>query len=139
MEDRTVYIFVRSELSDGDREIQSLHAMYTMCQQFQPDFVDPRMITKEALSRKAFDRLLAKLLTSPVRFSAYSDPDHLDWGVTSVVTPPLTETESLPLANYRLRKYSAVAQDQSTSALPTQAAQEDGGSSPSSGASFNCT
>ncbi len=125
LDDCTIYVFVRGDLPEEQQLVQAAHAVFNMARKTVPYFVgepafsesqkgEPRIVALDGgSSEKAFSKTLRKLgsnLTSDrigvVQYVEYVDPDHPEWGVTAIATLPLTKEQSLPLANYRLRRYS---------------------------------
>jgi hypothetical protein len=107
LDDCTVYLFVRGDLKEEDQMIQANHAMYKMATLFNAEYGTVRIVALDGGSSvKAFKKTMAKLFDAKIPHSEYVDPDKPDWGITAIATVPLTKEESLPLSNYRLRRYS---------------------------------
>lgn len=118
LDDCTIYVFVRGDLKEEDQMVQAMHAVFNMAK-FARFFLnewrganagEPRIIMLDGgQSEKAFQKTYRKLCDGmlPVKmFAEYKDPDKLELGVTAIATIPLTKEQSLPLANYRLRRYA---------------------------------
>lgn len=107
LDDMAVYFFVRGDLREEDQMVQFGHAMFEMVASYGPAFAKYRIVGLDGgSSDKAFGKTLSKLIDRRVAHTEYSDPDHPEWGVTAIVTVPLMKEQALPLANYRLRRYS---------------------------------
>lgn len=105
--DLTIYVFVRGDLAEEDQMVQSMHAVFKMTAIQRPDFGDLRIVALDGgSSEKAFSRTLRRIRETQIEHVEYIDSDHREWGVTAAATAPLTKEQSLPLANYRLRRYS---------------------------------
>jgi hypothetical protein len=118
LDDKTIYVFVRGDLPEERQMVQAMHAVFRMCH-----FVaghkndlpgDPRIVVLDGgQSERAFRKTYRKLcdgLLPQTWFIEYKDSDALELGVTAIATTPLTKGQSLPLANYRLRRYSPPAE-----------------------------
>lgn len=120
-----VYFFVRGDLREEDQMVQATHAILEMAMKFEPAFSRYRIVGLDGgQSEKAFNKTRRKMNDRKITHVEYADPDYPDWGVTAIATIPLTEEEALPLRNYRLRRYSPVAQSQSVVSLSSGSASE---------------
>lgn len=136
MDDYTVYLFVRQDLSEQDQKIQLCHAVFKMAALLRHGLIDLKMVELDGgLTQKAFDRTRRRLNEKHLQAIEYSDSDHPEWGITAIATAPLSKEQALPLENYRLRRSSPLAQGQSVVAAVTDSGK-DGGSYPSGRA--NC-
>lgn len=107
LDESAVYFFVRSTLSEEDQMVQVSHAILEMALAYDPGFAKYRIIGLDGgQSEKSFNKLCHKLHTGTIPHVKYADPDHSELGVTAIATVPLTKEQALPLANYRLRRYS---------------------------------
>lgn len=111
LDDRTIYVFMRGGLKEEDQMVQAMHAVFNMARfAHAPASGEPRIVALDGgQSEKAFQKTYRKLCAGMLPaslFVEYKDPDKLEFGVTAVCTVPLTKEQSLPLANYRLRRYS---------------------------------
>lgn len=116
LNEATIYIFVRGDLKEEDQLVQAAHAVFAMArsQVLKDAHGEPRIVALDGGSReKAFARTLRRISTAIILHTVYTDPDKLELGPTAAATAPLTREQSVPLANYRLRRYSPVAQQQS--------------------------
>lgn len=145
LDDKTIYVFVRGDLPEEQQLVQAAHVVLSFGMAYgymkSPDWCaiagEPRIIALDGgSSEQALQRTYRKLTEKKIPIRMYTDPDTPEIGITAMVTGPLTKEQSLPLANYRLRRYSAVAQDQSVADAPKKLSAEGGGSSPSGGAKF---
>lgn len=159
LDDLAIYFFVRGDLREEHQMAQLAHAMFEMTSQYDPAFAKYRIIGLDGgSSEKAFNKTRQKLNNRGVPHIEYSDPDFPAWGVSAIVTIPLTQEQAQPLANYRLRHYSppsvssaevaldgqrganlnaCVAQTGSTEHLATN--QEVAGAIPAASSSLNCS
>lgn len=111
LDDCTIYIFMRADLSEEDQVVQSNHAIFEMAVLLTPGEGRPSIVALDGgSSEKAFAKTLRKIREKQIAHVAYTDPDQPHLGITAIATGPLTKEQSLPLANYRLRRYSPVAQ-----------------------------
>lgn len=119
LDDKTIYVFVRGDLPEEQQLVQAAHAVFHMARIAGPSIRtevpgEPRIIMLDGgQSEKAFQRTYRKLcdgMLPPKLFAEYKDPDKLELGVTAVATIPLTKEQALPLASYRLRRYSPPAE-----------------------------
>lgn len=107
LDDLAVYFFVRGDLREEDQMVQVSHAILEMALTYDPAFAKYRIVGLDGgQSEQAFNKTRRKLNDRQVPHVEYSDPDFPDWGVTALVTIPLTQEQALPLKNYRLRRYS---------------------------------
>jgi hypothetical protein len=105
--DCTIYVFVRGDLPEEDQMVQAMHAIFKMTASQRPDFGDLRIVALDGgSSEKAFAKTLRRICEAQIEHAEYIDSDRKEWGVTAIATAPLTKEQSLPLANYRLRRYS---------------------------------
>lgn len=117
LDDKTIYVFVRGDLPEEQQLVQAAHAVFNMAIFARKEIADsngePRIVALDGgQSEKAFQKTYRKFCagTLPANlFAEYKDPDQLELGVTAIATIPLTKEQSLPLANYRLRRYSPPA------------------------------
>lgn len=138
LDDKTIYVFVRGDLAEEQQMVQAAHAVFNMARTRGWPSGEPRIIALDGgSSEKALAKTQRKLGAAYAYndFVCYVDPDAPERGVTAIATVPLSKEQALPLANYRLRRYSAVVQEQNTTGLATKPPAEVGGSSPSGGAS----
>lgn len=132
LDDLAVYVFVRQDLSEQDQRLQFAHAVLEMACLYRPAHAKYRLVELDGgESEKAFRRTVRKMPERKVGHVIYSDPDHPEWGETAIATVPLTQDQALPLANYRLRRNSPVAQSQSNAEPTPDGAAEVGGADPS--------
>lgn len=112
LDDCTIYVFVRGDLPEEQQLVQVSHAVFNMARTKGWPSGEPRIVALDGgSSEKAFNRTLRKLIgTVYPDYVAYTDPDTPELGVTAIATIPLTKDQSLPLANYRLRRYSPPAE-----------------------------
>lgn len=107
LDDMAVYFFVRGDLREEDQAVQLVHATLEMSATYDPAFAKYRVVGLDGgQSEQAFNKTRRKMNDRKVPHIEYSDPDFPQWGVTAIVTIPLTKEQALPLANYRLRRYS---------------------------------
>lgn len=107
LDDCTIYLFVRGDLREEDQAIQLAHAVFKMTALIHPGYGDVKMVALDGgSSEKAFSKALRKIKEAQLQHAEYSDSDHPEWGITAIATAPLNKEQSLPLANYRLRRYS---------------------------------
>lgn len=105
-----VYFFVRGDLREEDQMVQAMHAVLEMAMNYDPAFARYRVVGLDGgQSEQAFNKTRRKMNDRQVPHVEYSDPDFPEWGVTAIATIPLTKEQALPLANYRLRRYSPPA------------------------------
>lgn len=119
LDDKTIYVFVRGDLAEEQQLVQAAHAVFTMAWNHSAIWAgnnplplggEPRIVALDGgYSDKAFQKTYRKLTEKLIGLVAYSDPDLPDLGMTAMVTGPLTKEQALPLANYRLRRYSPPA------------------------------
>lgn len=120
-DDCTIYVFVRGDLKEEDQLIQGMHAVAkvialrpairqneTIVRAWgEPKLADWKIVALDGgASESALRRTARKITEKGVTFVEYSDSDMPELGITALATPPLNSRESLPLANYRLRRYS---------------------------------
>ena len=121
LDDLAIYFFVRGDLREEDQMVQFGHAMFEMMSIYDPAFAKYRVVGLDGgVSEKAFNRTRQKLNNRQVPHVEYADPDHKEWGVTAIVTIPLTKEQALPLANYRLRRCSPPSEARAEVALNGQ-------------------
>ena len=121
LDDLAVYFFVRGDLREEDQMIQMGHAVLEMALSYDPAFAKYRMIGLDGgQSEQAFNRTRRKMNDRHVPHVEYTDPDHQEWGVTAIVTIPLTQEQASPLRNYRLRRYSPPSEASAEVALDGQ-------------------
>lgn len=107
LDDMAVYFFVRGDLREEDQMVQVNHAILEMALTYDPAFAKYRIIGLDGgQSEQAFNKTRRKMNDRQVPHVEYCDPDFPQWGVTAIATIPLTKEQALPLANYRLRRYS---------------------------------
>jgi hypothetical protein len=70
---------------------------------------------------RALAKALRKMQDAGIPHFAWADPDHPEWGMTSIATAPLVGEQRAPLANYRLAPVVTTAS--------TAASNADGASS----------
>lgn len=121
MDDLTIYMFVRGDLREEDQAIQLAHAVFKMTALLAPGYGNVRMVALDGgSSEKAFAKTLRRIKEAQIQHAEYSDSDRPEWGITAIATAPLTQEQSLPLANYRLRRYSPPAEASAAVALDGQ-------------------
>jgi hypothetical protein len=107
MSDLAIYVFVRGDLPEEDQLVQAAHAIFKMTACYLPDSADLRIVALDGgSSEKAFFKTLRRLQDAQIAHATYCDSDKPEWGITAIATVPLDREQSLPLANYRLRRYS---------------------------------
>jgi hypothetical protein len=107
LNDKAVYVFVRQDLSEGDQRIQLAHAVLDIAMRNQIEWADYRIIELDGgADRKAFQRTVRNMQGRGIEYIVYHDSDRKELGDTAIATMPLSKEESLPLANYRLRRNS---------------------------------
>lgn len=116
MEDITIYVFVRGDLSEEDQMVQALHAVQYGTHYFYvnsgwtPD--NPKIVALDGgSSERAFMRTESKLKKKGLRIWTYCDSDHPEWGITAMCTDPLDPIRASVLSNYRLRRYAPIEQE----------------------------
>lgn len=113
LDDRTIYVFVRGDLAEEHQLVQAAHAVFNMArtQVLKAAEGEPRIVALDGgSSPKAFAKTLRRISTAIITHTVYTDPDTPEVGPTAVATAPLTKEQALPLANYRLRRYSPPAE-----------------------------
>lgn len=121
LDDMAVYFFVRGDLREEDQMVQVSHAIMEMCLTYDPAFAKYRVVGLDGgQSEQAFNKTRRKMNDRKVPHYEYSDPDFPQWGVTAIATIPLTKEQALPLANYRLRRYSPPSEASAGVALDGQ-------------------
>ncbi len=108
LNDCTIYVFVRGDLKEEDQMVQAAHAIFGMTQSV--DYVKgegcPRIVFLDGgSSDKAINKTLRNL-SARLPAVDFVDPDKQELGITAIATVPLTKEQALPLANYRLRRYT---------------------------------
>lgn len=127
LDDCTVYLFVRGDLREEDQFIQSAHAVFKVTALLSPGYGNVRIVALDGgSSEKAFAKTLRKIKDAAIQHSEYSDSDKPELGITAIATAPLTKEQSLPLANYRLRRNSPVAQTLCAASIPSGVVAEVG-------------
>lgn len=109
LDDTTIYVFVRGDLAEEQQLVQAAHAVFNMARIKDWPSGEPRIVALDGGgSEKAFTKTQRKLGSAYAYndFVSYVDPDSPERGVTAIATVPLTKEQALPLANYRLRRYS---------------------------------
>lgn len=111
IDERTIYIFVRNELPVEQQIVQANHAVFHMAGVYFRNFGCsaigiPRVIVLQALSEKSLNKAIGKLRDAGIPNLQFIDPDNPQFGTSAVATEPLTQENSLPLANYKLWRYS---------------------------------
>lgn len=107
LEDNAVYVFVRGDLAEEDQMVQACHVVLELGMSHTQSFAKYRMICLDGgSSQKAFNKTQKKLLDKGIGYLMYTDTDHPEWGVTAIATTALTKEQALPLAKYRLRKFT---------------------------------
>jgi hypothetical protein len=142
LDETTIYVFVRGDLPEEQQLVQAAHAVFDVGRLTPLILMGktgiPRIVVLDGgQSEKAFNKTLRKFnegILPEHHFVFYSDPDMPELRTTAIATIPLTREQSLPLANYRLRRYTPVAQEREHQ--PTKL--EDGCSS-QPGRSTNCS
>jgi hypothetical protein len=89
---RTVYIFVRQDISLEDQFIQAGHAIFKMTSRHlfsSDDEGTPRLVGVGVPDTRALNRVVTKLGAEKIPYTPYSDPDFPDLGVTAICTAPL--------------------------------------------------
>lgn len=124
----TVYIFVRQDIPIQHQVIQSGHAALRIAQFYlaKDDTGTPNLIVIGVPDIKALERVMGKLARNCIKHMMWVEPDG-DLGFTALATAPLTKEERLPLANYRLWRYSpgASAQAEACRVTPDRGANAD--------------
>lgn len=123
LDDLTIYVFVRGDLPEEQQLVQGFHGVFNMARfaRIGKERLngEPRIIALDGgQSEKAFLKTYTKFCDGELLphslFVEYKDPDHIELGVTAIVTLPLTKEQSLPLANYRLRRAPVAQMDRAS-------------------------
>jgi hypothetical protein len=118
LDECTIYVFVRQDIPLAQQLVQASHAAFHMGLELPNEAGIPFMCVIGMPNLSAMNRVLAKLDSYSIRHHAFTDVD-VEEGFTAIATIPLNAEQKIPLANYRLWRYSP-----SASAVPSMAKGE---------------
>lgn len=115
LDDLTIYVFVRGDLPEEQQLVQAAHAVFNMARTDGWPSGEPRIVALDGgSSEKAFKKTQHKLENAGIRHVQYVDPDIPEVGVSAITTYPILKEQSLPLANYRLRRAPVAQMDRAS-------------------------
>lgn len=98
---KTIYIFVRNDLSYAQKVVQSGHAVLEATRAFVHDSERYKIVVVAAKSQVKLKSIIEEAASYEIQTVAFTEPD-MDYQMTAVATEPLDDEKKKVFARYKL-------------------------------------
>jgi hypothetical protein len=98
---KTIYVFVRNDLSFSQKVVQSSHAVLEATRAFIDNDHRYKIVVVAAKSEVKLKSIMEEATSHDIKTVAFTEPD-MQYQITAIATEPLTDEKRTVFARYKL-------------------------------------